>query len=161
MLMTTVIANSHRQPPGHRRQSRPVFIASASAVRISEVSFEYACAQTCKQTYCTFVTFQQCGGQTHKPHETATFLLATLTKIHRLKKITGTLSNKRFLIWLGLFTIPPHFKYVTTVPSNLSFIACFLTLIFHKVVWQHIQGVMGFLIRFTAHLLENQTVKEL
>ena len=36
--------------------------------------------------------------------------------------------------------------YVTTVPCNLLLVACFLTLMFHKVVWQHMQGVVGFLI---------------
>jgi len=33
------------------------------------------------------------------------------------------LSNKPFLIWL--LTIPPHLKYVATLPCNLSIIACF------------------------------------
>ena len=45
-----------------------------------------------------------------------------------------------------LLATPPHFKYVATLPCNLSFIACFLTLVFHKVVWQHMQGAVGFLI---------------
>ena len=34
--------------------------------------------------------------------------------------------------------------YITALPYNLSPIACFLTIIFYKVVWQHIQGVVGF-----------------
>jgi len=37
-----------------------------------------------------------------------------------------TLSNKPFLIWL--LTIPPHLKYIatqTTLPYNLSLVACF------------------------------------
>ena len=47
-----------------------------------------------------------------------------------------------------------------TLHCNVSLITCFLTLLFHKVVWQHTQGVVGFLInRFTANLLENQLVK--
>jgi len=44
---------------------------------------------------------QQCGGQTHKVHETTTFLLVTLPNVHRCKKIlTGRRSNTLFLIWL-------------------------------------------------------------
>jgi len=43
-------------------------------------------------------------------------------------------NNKSFLIWL--LTTPPHLKYVATLPCNSSFIACFLTLTFHKVVWR-------------------------
>ena len=35
--------------------------------------------------------------------------------------------------------------YVATLPCNLSLIACFLTLMFHKVTCQHMQGVVGFL----------------
>ena len=41
---------------------------------------------------------------------------------------------------------PSHLKYVATLPCKLSLIACFLTLIFYKVVWQHVLGVVGFLI---------------
>jgi len=37
-------------------------------------------------------------------------------------------------------------KHVATLPCNLSLIACFLTWMFHKVVWQHMQGVVGFVI---------------
>jgi len=60
-----------------------------------------------------------------------------------LKKIIDRLSNKAFLIWL---TTPPHLKYVAILLCNLSLITCFLTLMFHKVVWlwQHVQGVVGF-----------------
>jgi len=39
-----------------------------------------------------------CGGQAHKVHDTTTFLPVTLPDIHRLKKFTGRLSNKPFLI---------------------------------------------------------------
>jgi len=56
-------------------------------------------------------------------HETITFLLVTLPNIHRFKKTTHRLSNKRFLIWL--LTTPPHHKYVATLPCNLSLMACF------------------------------------
>ena len=50
----------------------------------------------------------------------------------------GRLSSKPFLIWL--LRTPPHLKYVATLLCNLSPMACFLTLMFHKVVWQHKQG---------------------
>ena len=39
---------------------------------------------------------------------------------------------------------PAHLKYVATLPCILLLIACILTLTFHKVVWQHMQSVMGF-----------------
>jgi len=37
-------------------------------------------------------------------------------------------------------------KRVAALPCNVSLIACFQTLMFHKVVWQHAQGVVGFLV---------------
>jgi len=40
-----------------------------------------------------------------------------------LKKINRRLSNKPFLIWL--LTTPQRLKYVTTLPCNLSLMACF------------------------------------
>jgi len=49
---------------------------------------------------------------------------------------TGRLSNKPFLIWL-LTTPPSHLKYIASLPCNLWLIACYLTLMFHKIVWQH------------------------
>ena len=49
-----------------------------------------------------------------------------------------------FLMWI--LTMPPHLKYAATLPSNLSSVACCQTIIFHKVVWQHMQGVVGLLI---------------
>jgi len=73
-----------------------------------------------------------------------TFLLVTLLNIHRFIKKSLTDSNKPFLFWL--LTIPPHLKYVATLPCNLLLIACFLTLMFHKVVWQNMQEVVGLLI---------------
>jgi len=69
---------------------------------------------------------------------------------------TDRLSNKPFLIKLTKFwlmTTPPHLKNVPTLPCNLSLIACFLTLLCHKLVWQHMQGVVGFLI-FTFTILQ-------
>jgi len=53
-----------------------------------------------------------------------------------------------------------HLKYVATLPCNLSLIAYSLTLMFHKVEWQHLQAIVGFLNNlFTANLLENLPVK--
>ena len=57
---------------------------------------------------------------------------------------TGRLSNKAFLIYL-LTTAQP-LKYVATLPCDVSLIVGFQTLMFHKVVWQRTQGVVGFLI---------------
>jgi len=34
------------------------------------------------------------------------------------------------------------------LPCNILLIACFLKLKFHKVVWQHMQGVVGFSVTF-------------
>ena len=76
------------------------------------------------------------------------------------KKINDTLDNKPFLIWL--LTTPPHLKCVATLPCNLSLFACFLTIMFHKVVWQHMQGVVGFFNKlFTANLSRNLPVKKM
>ena len=50
---------------------------------------------------------------------------------------------------------------VATLPCNLSLRTCFLTLMFYKVVWQHIARCDGiFNNRFTANVLENQPVKK-
>ena len=35
---------------------------------------------------------------------------------------------------------------VATLPCNVSLVTCFLMLMFHKVVWQHVQGVVRFLV---------------
>ena len=67
-----------------------------------------------------------------------------------------------------LYKPHPHLKYVATCiivrnlinvtiiytvytvqlgqPTNFSLIACFLTSMFRKAVWQHVQGVVGVLI---------------
>ena len=63
-----------------------------------------------------------------------------MTKLSELIKV----SNKFLLIWL--LTTPPHFKYAAALPCNLRLIACFLPLMFLKVVRKHVQGVVGFLI---------------
>ena len=94
---------------------------------------------------CTLHAWPPQRWKTKKVHETITLLLVTLPNIHKFQKIfTDRLSYKPFLIWL--LTTPPHLKHVATLPCNLSLMACILTIKFHKVVWQHIQGVMGFLI---------------
>jgi len=70
---------------------------------------------------------------------------------------TDRLSSKPFLIWL--LTTPPHLKqHVAALPCNLSLTACFLTLMFHKVLWQRMQGMVGFLI---TSLLQIYQVKKL
>jgi len=67
-----------------------------------------------------------------------------MPNIHRFKNIFSfRLSSKPFLIWL--LTTPPYLKYVAILPCNLSLIACFLTLMCHKVVLQHMQSTVGFL----------------
>jgi len=76
-------------------------------------------------------------------HETITFMFVTLPKNFN-SYFHWQLSNKPFLIWL--LTTPPHLKYVAILPCNLPLIACFSTLMCHKVVWQHTQGVVGFLV---------------
>jgi len=94
-------------------------------------------------------SFSSVVAQTHKVHETTTFLLQTLLNIHQFF-FTGRLSNKPFLIWL--LRTPPNLKYVATLLCNLLLIACFLTLMFRKVVWQHMQGVLGFLINIILQI---------
>ena len=69
-------------------------------------------------------------------NETTTFLLVTLPNIHRSKKLL-TVSAKTFLN-LVIATVG--------LPRNLSSNACCLALKFHNVVWQHMQGVVEFLI---------------
>jgi len=87
-----------------------------------------------------------CVGQARKLHETTTFLLVTLPNIHQFEFFfTHTLSNKPFLIWL-LITAQ-HFKYVATLPCNLLLMACFADInVSQGIVYQHMQGAMGFLI---------------
>jgi len=76
---------------------------------------------------------------------------------------TDRLSNKPFSLWL--LTTSTHFKYVailSPVPCNLSLIACFLTLMFHKIsvtVWAHMQGVVGYLISSLLQILQRISEK--
>jgi len=53
-------------------------------------------------------------------------------------------AGRKFCGWL--MTTAPSLKRVAALPCNVSLIACFQTLMFHKVVWQHAQGVVGFLV---------------
>ena len=83
------------------------------------------------------------GGQVHKVHETKTPSCLWLCQIFTDWFFTGRLSNEPFVIWL--LTTPPHHVLLhATLPCNLSAITCFLTLLFHGVVLQHIQSVLGF-----------------
>jgi len=63
-----------------------------------------------------------------------------------LKQITYRLKNKHFLLWL--LTTQRHLKYAATQPCN-SLIACFRTLMFHKIhcSMAHRPGVAGVLIK--------------
>jgi len=60
--------------------------------------------------------------------------------------------DNHIIIWL--LTITSHLKYVATLPCNLSLITCFLTLTFHMVAWQHMQGVSGVLITTLLQIYE-------
>jgi len=64
---------------------------------------------------------------------------------------TLRLSNKRFLIWL--LTTPLHLKYAATLASCRSWLVL-LTLMFHRVVWQHMLGAVGFLICIKLQIYE-------
>jgi len=55
-----------------------------------------------------------------------------------------SLNNKSCLMWL--IDNPTTPWMVATLLCNLSLMACFLTLLFHKTAWQHTQGVVGSLI---------------
>jgi len=90
--------------------------------------------------------------KTKKVHETITFLLVTLLNIYRLKKLFHVTYNKPFLI--TLLTTLPYLKYVATLPCNSSLITCFLTFVSHKVVWQHMQGVVGLLVNNLLQLYQ-------
>jgi len=92
-------------------------------------------------------------------HETTTLLLVTLPNIHRFKKITHTLSNKAFLIWL--LTTPSHLKYVATLPCNLSLISCFAdTIVSQSSVTTYARSGGIFNIHLTANLPRNLPVEK-
>ena len=67
------------------------------------------------------------------------------------------LGSKPFLIWLLKTSL--HLKYIATLPGNFSLIACFVTLMFDKIVWQHIRGVVGYINHFTTYLPRNLSEK--
>ena len=76
------------------------------------------------------------------------------------KKFIDTLSNKPFLVWL--LTTQSDLKYVAIVPCNLSLTVCFLTLVFHKVVWhQYARNGGIFNNQSTANLPQNVPVKKM
>ena len=85
-------------------------------------------------------------------------LLVTLPNIHRFKKkLTYTLTNKRFLIWLLL--TPPHVKYVATLPCNLLLMVCFGDI---NVSQGSVEARCGgmFNIHLTANIPRNLPVKK-
>jgi len=91
-------------------------------------------------------------------HKKCTFLLVTLPYIHRLKNenFTDRLSNKPLLIWL--LTIPPHLKYVATLPCNLLIIAFYITVPQGSVAsYARYGGIFN--SHFTANLLQNTSEK--
>jgi len=61
-----------------------------------------------------------------------------------LISFTDSVTNKPFLIWL----LTPHHTLNMQLHHLviLSLIACFLSLMFRKVLWQYVQGVVEFLI---------------
>ena len=59
-----------------------------------------------------------------------------LLNIHRFKK--NHLLTQQFTFFkIWLLITPPHLNYAAAFLYTLSLIACFLILMFHKVVWQH------------------------
>ena len=90
------------------------------------------CTLDAKSRYCNCMTEMHTAGIWDPILDNyPTFLLATLPNIHRFIKKSLTDSNTPFLFWL--LTIPPHLKYVATLPCNLSLRLVLLTLMFHKV----------------------------
>jgi len=90
-------------------------------------------------------------------HEKATLLLVTLPNIHRLIFFTDWLSNKPFLYWL--LRTPPHLKYVATLPSNLSLMACFVDINISQgsvATYAKCGGIFN--IHRTANLLRNLAI---
>ena len=65
---------------------------------------------------------------------------------------TDRRSNKPFLIWS--LTTQPHRKYVAVLPSNLSLIACFLTLMFHKAhLYTYLVNVISFHLSVVLNII--------
>jgi len=83
---------------------------------------------------------------------------AVACNFHRFKKITHTLSNKPFLIWL--ITTPPHLKYVAALPCNVSLMACFADInVSQGSVVTHARCGGIFNIHLTANLPRHLLVK--
>ena len=85
------------------------------------------------------------GAQSARDNHLLACIFAKYSPI--LFSFTGTLSYYSFLIWL--LTTPPHL--------NASLIACFLRLMFHKVVLQHTQGLVGFLIIISLQIYQRMS----
>ena len=94
----------------------------------------------------------------------STFLSETMPNIHRLKKFSGRLSDKPFLVT----EIPPHLKYVTSVPCNLLLITVLVCNCRSFSDVNVSQGSVATHMRcggicnkyFAANLLENLIVKK-
>jgi len=65
-----------------------------------------------------------------------------LSNLNRFSKLFHWKILGKFIV-KSLLTTPPHFKYVATLPCSLSLIDSFQTLMFHKVVWQYMQGLVA------------------
>ena len=70
---------------------------------------------------------------------------------------THRLSNKPFSIYL--LTTPPHLKYATTLPCNLSLKACFADIVSQGSVATYARCGEIFNIHLTANLLKNFPIK--
>jgi len=79
-----------------------------------------------------------------------TFVLVTFPNIHRFGKKILTDSAINFL--------PLCLKYFATLPCNFSLIACFLTSMFHKAVWQNMQSVVRLLIILLRWKLTKESI---
>jgi len=129
------------------------------SLRVKKIKSAKLQARTCTLSRALSPSFSMCVGQAQKVHETITFLLVTLPNIHRFKNnFTHRLSNKPFLI--RLITTPPHLKYVTTLPCNLSLMTCFAdnnVLQGSVATYTTYGGILNILL--TANLPRNLPVK--
>ena len=79
-----------------------------------------------------------------KDEESARVLVGLTAKYSPILFFFADSRSKPFSIWLLItLPMPPYLKYVATLPCNLSLIACLLTLVFHKVVWQQCKEWCG------------------
>ena len=87
------------------------------------------------------------------------FFLVTLPNIHRVKKnsLTDSAINlSQICYWQPHYTLNTFLHYF----FNVLLIACFLTLVFHKVMWQVQGAVKNFNNHFTANLQRNFLAKK-